>query len=59
MMNIAKHTTFNLLCLLLIVGCGGNEKKQTLADIDLSNESNMQQNVFVKPKSEEEIKKAY
>ncbi len=59
MMNIAKHTTFSLLCLLLIMGCGGKEKKQTLADIDLSNESNMQQSVFVKPKSEEEIKKAY
>lgn len=39
--------------------CSQTESKATLADIDVSNGMNTHSNVFVKPKSEAEIKAAY
>ncbi|SMF29756.1 Outer membrane protein assembly factor BamD, BamD/ComL family [Alteromonadaceae bacterium Bs31] len=58
---ISKTSLLSLLSasLLTLVACSSSETKQTLADIDLSDDTNMQSNVFVKPKSEEEIKQAY
>jgi len=41
------------------VSCSHTETKPTLADIDVRDATNKQSNVFIKPKSEAEIKQAY
>lgn len=44
---------------MLCVSCSTQENKRTLADLDVRDETNTRSNVFVKPKSEAEIKQAY
>jgi len=55
--TILSACVISVLC--LTQACSNNDKKATLADIDISTEDQMQSSVFVKPKSEEEIKRAY
>jgi len=52
-------TTILTSTILLVSACSQNDRKATLADIDVSDETNTHANVFVKPKNEEEIKQAY
>ena len=50
---------FIVLSLCILNSCGGTQRKSTLADIDINNDTSMQGQVFVKPKSDKEIKDAY
>lgn len=58
-----KQTTLSLLLIALasaLNSCGSNEpQKATLRDIDFTDKTQMQADVFIKPKSEEEIRDAY
>ncbi|WNO08078.1 tetratricopeptide repeat protein [Teredinibacter sp. KSP-S5-2] len=45
---------------MALMSCGSNEpQKATLRDIDFTDKSTLQADVFVKPKTEDEIKQAY
>ena len=47
------------IVIVFVAACAGREHKQTLADVDISDSGSMQGKVFVKPKSDDEIREAY
>jgi len=59
MLNTELRTACFFVLTLAITSCSTNEKKHTLAELDVSDSKNTHATVFVKPKSEAEIKKAY
>ncbi len=56
-----KNITTSLILLTIIVsGCSTSEnKRKTIRDIDIVNNKQVQQKVFIKPKSKTDIRKAY
>lgn len=51
---------FTLISVFILSACGaGKPKRPSLADIDVSSGNQQTQKVFIKPKSEEEIRRAY
>lgn len=58
MTNFTQTSIIALLSCLLFA-CASGERKQTLADLDISDQRNSHSSVYVKPKSEDEIKQAY
>lgn len=56
---LTKHLLSAAVIALGATACSSSQQKATLADIDVSDESNTHNSVFVKPKSQAEIKEAY
>jgi tetratricopeptide (TPR) repeat protein len=53
-------TALSIFVAIIISGCSASEKKrETLRDIDIINKENKQEKVFIKPKSKDDIRKAY
>lgn len=59
-MNKYLALSLTIITTTLLHSCGSNEpRKATLRDIDFTDEKSLQADVFVQPKSEDEIKQAY
>lgn len=58
--NTMHRIAFIIITVLLLISCSSTVKKQhTLRDIDVTNPTKKQKSVFTKPKTDEEIRRAY
>ena len=58
MYSILKHSLL-LSIILILASCNSDDKPKSLADIDVTSNKKSQTKVFIKPKTEEEIRTAY
>ncbi len=56
-LNLKQH--LSIAAMLLLAACNSSDKQTSLADIDVSTNKESKNRVFIKPKSDEEIRTAY